>query len=194
MYKFEKLDGWNTDKKENIIFLIYKEIQRGSGPKPYMRKGFLIYEEMRKYSTIYEEAVSHIWLCSLLPIPFEFPYIWGKFLFFFSSEGWVKNIAEENFNGWAHIWHFLNFKLIEIRCRRWTVNSRLFFNPSQIFSGHQRPLHYYMKFTFTLGKILKTCIPAHFFFDICRWRPISTLTLKELPQADDLIVASCIYV
>ncbi len=29
--------------------------------KSYMRKGFLIYEEMRKYLTIsYEEAVSHI--------------------------------------------------------------------------------------------------------------------------------------
>jgi hypothetical protein len=25
-----------------------------------MRKGFLIYEEMRKYLVIYEEAVSHI--------------------------------------------------------------------------------------------------------------------------------------
>ena len=28
--------------------------------KSYMRKGFLIYEEMRKYFPIYEEAVSHI--------------------------------------------------------------------------------------------------------------------------------------
>jgi hypothetical protein len=28
-----------------------------SGAKSYMRKGFLIYEEMRKYFTIYEEAV-----------------------------------------------------------------------------------------------------------------------------------------
>jgi hypothetical protein len=39
-----------TDKKENKIFLIYKEIQMGSGAKSYMRKGFLIYEEMRKFS------------------------------------------------------------------------------------------------------------------------------------------------
>ncbi len=30
----------------------------------YMKKGFLIYEEMRKYLVIYEEAVSHIWLCN----------------------------------------------------------------------------------------------------------------------------------
>jgi hypothetical protein len=38
-----------TDKKENKIILKYKEIQMGSGAKSYMRKGFLIYEEMRKY-------------------------------------------------------------------------------------------------------------------------------------------------
>ncbi len=49
-----------TDKKENKIFLIYKEIHMGSGAKSYMRKGFLIYEEMRKFFPIYEEAFSHI--------------------------------------------------------------------------------------------------------------------------------------
>jgi hypothetical protein len=32
----------------------------GSGAKSYMRKGFLIYEEMRKFFPIYEEAVSYI--------------------------------------------------------------------------------------------------------------------------------------
>jgi hypothetical protein len=35
----------------------------GSDAKSYMRKGFLLYEEKRKYFTIYEdteEAVSHI--------------------------------------------------------------------------------------------------------------------------------------
>jgi hypothetical protein len=49
-----------TDKKENKIFLIYKEIQMGLGAKSYMRKDFLIYEEMCKYFTINEEAVSHL--------------------------------------------------------------------------------------------------------------------------------------
>jgi hypothetical protein len=49
-----------TDKKEKEIFLIYREIQKGSGAKSYMRKGSLIYEEVRKYLVIYEEAVSHI--------------------------------------------------------------------------------------------------------------------------------------
>ncbi len=47
-------------KKEKKIFLIHKEIQNGAVAKSYMRKGFLIYEEIRKYLTIYEEAVSHI--------------------------------------------------------------------------------------------------------------------------------------
>jgi hypothetical protein len=48
------------DKKENEIFLMYKEIQNGAVAKSYMRKGFLIYEEMSKYLTKCEEAVSHI--------------------------------------------------------------------------------------------------------------------------------------
>jgi hypothetical protein len=41
-------------KKENQIFLIYKEIQSGAVAK------FLIYEEMGKYFPIYHKAVSHI--------------------------------------------------------------------------------------------------------------------------------------
>jgi hypothetical protein len=56
----EKQDGvffTCNDKKENQIFLIY---QSGAVSKSYMRRGFLIYEEMRKYFPIYEEAVSHI--------------------------------------------------------------------------------------------------------------------------------------
>jgi hypothetical protein len=32
----------------------------GSGAKSYMRKGFQIYEEMRKFLPIYEKAVSHV--------------------------------------------------------------------------------------------------------------------------------------
>ncbi len=43
---------YNTDKKENQIFLIYKEIHSGAVAKLYMRNGFLIYEEMRKYFPI----------------------------------------------------------------------------------------------------------------------------------------------
>jgi hypothetical protein len=50
----------HNDKKENQIFLIYREIQSRAVAKSYMRKGFLIYKEMRKYFSIYEGAVSHI--------------------------------------------------------------------------------------------------------------------------------------
>jgi hypothetical protein len=47
-------------KKENQMFLTYKEIQSGAVVKSYMKKGFLIYEEMRKYFPRYDEAVSRI--------------------------------------------------------------------------------------------------------------------------------------
>jgi hypothetical protein len=43
----------HTDKKENQIFLIYKDIQSGAVAKSNMRKGFQIYEEMRKIFPIY---------------------------------------------------------------------------------------------------------------------------------------------
>jgi hypothetical protein len=49
-----------TDKNVNKIFLIYSEIQSGAVAKSYMRKGFLIYEEMRNYFPLFEEAISHI--------------------------------------------------------------------------------------------------------------------------------------
>jgi hypothetical protein len=45
----------HIDIKENHIFLIYREIQGGAVAKSYMRKGFLIFEEMRKYFPIYED-------------------------------------------------------------------------------------------------------------------------------------------
>jgi hypothetical protein len=45
-----------TDKKENQIFLIYEEFQNGAVAKSYMRKGFPICEETRKYLTIYDFA------------------------------------------------------------------------------------------------------------------------------------------
>jgi hypothetical protein len=52
--------GAYTDKKENKIFHIYREIQSGAVAKSYMRKSFQINEEIRKYFPIYEEAVTHI--------------------------------------------------------------------------------------------------------------------------------------
>jgi hypothetical protein len=54
------------------------------GAKSYLWKGFLIYEEMRKYFPIYEEAASHM---SLQLLHSEFPYIRGNLIFFFVSVG-----------------------------------------------------------------------------------------------------------
>jgi hypothetical protein len=49
-----------------------------------MRKGFLIYEEMRKYLTIYEEkAVIHIWLCNCATDPIWISWYVRKILFDF---------------------------------------------------------------------------------------------------------------
>jgi hypothetical protein len=47
--------------KKKIKFSSYiRKFISGAVAKSYMRIGFLIYEEMRKYCPIYEEAVSHI--------------------------------------------------------------------------------------------------------------------------------------
>jgi hypothetical protein len=42
-----------TDKKENTIFPMYKESEMGPGAKSYVKKGFLIYEEMRIFALIF---------------------------------------------------------------------------------------------------------------------------------------------
>jgi hypothetical protein len=45
--------GYYTDKKENQIFLIYKEIQNGADAKSYMTNGLLIYGEIFAHFFIY---------------------------------------------------------------------------------------------------------------------------------------------
>ncbi len=45
--------GQCTDKKENRIFLIYREIQSGAVAKSYMTKGLLIYREIFAHFPIY---------------------------------------------------------------------------------------------------------------------------------------------
>jgi hypothetical protein len=55
--------GGHTDKKENKIFLIYKEILIEAVAKSYMWKGFQIYEEMRKYLVTYEVLVPLLSSC-----------------------------------------------------------------------------------------------------------------------------------
>jgi hypothetical protein len=58
----------------------------GSGAKLYMRKGLLIYEEMRKFFPIYEEGVCHTCPCTLLislymrKIIFSFLSVYRRFI------------------------------------------------------------------------------------------------------------------
>jgi hypothetical protein len=59
-----------------------------------MRKGFLIYGEMRKYFPIYEEAVSHIWLCNCSTL--NFPIYEENSIFFFISVG-AREKSGQNF-------------------------------------------------------------------------------------------------
>jgi hypothetical protein len=49
-----------TDKKENQIFLMYKEIRNGAVAKSYMTNGLLLYGEIFAYFVIYWEALPHI--------------------------------------------------------------------------------------------------------------------------------------
>jgi hypothetical protein len=51
---FDFMSPLYTDKKDNKVFLINKEIQKVAVAKSYMRKRFLIFEEIYKYFTIYE--------------------------------------------------------------------------------------------------------------------------------------------
>jgi hypothetical protein len=52
--------GKRNDKKENQIFLIYKEIQNEAVVKLYMTNGLLIYGEIFAHFLIYKEALPHL--------------------------------------------------------------------------------------------------------------------------------------
>ncbi len=72
-----------TDKKENQIFLIYKEIRNGAVAKSYMSNCLLIYDYskyLRISSYILGSSSSYMTLQLLLS---EFHYIWGKFSLFY---------------------------------------------------------------------------------------------------------------
>jgi hypothetical protein len=47
-------------KKEDQIFLLYKEIQNGAVAKSYMTNGLLTYREKFAHFLIYKEALPHI--------------------------------------------------------------------------------------------------------------------------------------
>ncbi len=61
-----------------------------------MRKSFLIYEEMRQYFPIYEEALSQIWLCNCSIMNF-FLYEENLIFFFFSVDSESKLLYSDYF-------------------------------------------------------------------------------------------------
>ncbi len=80
------------------MFLIYNEIQIRAVAKSYLRKGFLKYEEMRKYLAICEEAVSVYYFANgafwislyMKKILFSFLSVNIRFLFQSTSSSIVK--------------------------------------------------------------------------------------------------------
>jgi hypothetical protein len=82
-----------TDKKENETFLIYKEIQMGSGAKPYMKKGFLLYEECANFPPYMRNPL----VMTLHPIPLNFLIYEENFIFYFFSvmSSWDRIFAEQ---------------------------------------------------------------------------------------------------
>ncbi len=78
----------------------------GTVAKSYMRKGFFIYKEMRIFLGLYEEAVSHIWLCnrSLL----DFFICEENFVFFFISVDDIRLFSMFLF-GFRHKQHKLGW-------------------------------------------------------------------------------------
>jgi hypothetical protein len=69
----KSLDPKCTDKKENQIFLIYKEIQSGAVAKSYMANGLLIYGEIFVHSSYIRKPFLMYMTLQLLHS--EFPYI-----------------------------------------------------------------------------------------------------------------------
>ncbi len=73
---------WYTDKKENQIFLIYREIQSGAVAKSFMTNGLLIYGEIFSHFLINVLGSPSTYM-TLQLLHSEFPYIWGKFYLIF---------------------------------------------------------------------------------------------------------------
>ncbi len=71
-----------TDKKENQIFLIYKEIQNGAVAKLYMTNSLLIYGEIFLHILIYYEALPYTYdfATASLWISLNMRKIWFSFL------------------------------------------------------------------------------------------------------------------
>jgi hypothetical protein len=96
---FAKNSSKRTDKKENQIFLINKEIQRGAVAKSYEEGLPNIWGNAQIFFNIqYEEAVSHIWICNCSIL--NFLVYEENFIFFFISAAKIREkLVKEQING-----------------------------------------------------------------------------------------------
>ncbi len=83
-----------TDKKDNQIFLMYKEIQNGPVAKSYMTNGLLIYGGIFTHFLIHQEALPHIRLCNSSTLNFLI-YEERKIQFSFLSVYTAKFIGKQ---------------------------------------------------------------------------------------------------
>ncbi len=74
-----------------------------------MRKGFLIYEEMRKYFPIYE-AVSNIWLCNCSTLNFLI-YEENLIFFFISVQFSLSRKLSMKYKLWKSMWENVHYTL-----------------------------------------------------------------------------------
>ncbi len=129
----------------------------GSVAKSYMRKGFLIYEKMRKYFTIYGEAVSHIWLCTR---SFWISLYTRKILFYFLSVYSYSYIPPREQQGLISC---LSALIYILHCYYYSssTSSTLLLQPTfYFFLSSSTATLFYLMFTFT--DILLLFI--HFFY------------------------------
>jgi hypothetical protein len=86
----------NTVKKNRKFSCRYKELQKRSGAKLYMRKGFLIFEEMRKYLKVW-------WQDATLFVYFSYFNIFYSIHTFIHSITFIQYMYPSPFAGASHL-------------------------------------------------------------------------------------------
>jgi hypothetical protein len=123
----------------------------GAVAKSYMRKGFLICEEIRKYLVIHEEAVRHIWFVTA---PFWISLYLRKILFsFYQCSKGRKIFSCTAPTGQAQAWN-------PLKCKLWVPICLSFKNIWQgmcripLFDPHLYLTDYFEKINFDLRNFL----------------------------------------
>ncbi len=129
-----------TDKKENQIFFIYKDIQNGAVAKSYMANG-LIWGNICAFSHILGSPSSYM---TLQLLHSEFPHIWGNFDFLFyqcSMAGKCAHISVKKKLSRSH-WNIIIGHLLKLI--KWLYDALLCYQNSQflyLYESHDRLCH-----------------------------------------------------